>query len=180
MEKYEKATFAGGCFWCIEEIFQQTPGVVDAISGYTGGSVKNPTYEQVCSGKTGHRESVLVLYDPEKISYRELLKIFFSNIDPTDDGGQFADRGSHYKPAIFYHNEEQKKEALNFIEKINKSEIFDKPVVVDILPAKEFYPAEEYHQNYYKKHPVHYYLYKEGSGRKRWIESIGKIILEKL
>ncbi len=176
MKKFEKATFAGGCFWCIEEIFQQTEGVIDAISGYTGGHVKNPTYEQVCSGGTGHREAVQVIYDPEKISYEELLKIFFANIDPTDEGGQFFDRGEHYKTAIFYHNDYQKKKAQEFIEKLNKSGLFEKPVATQVLPAKEFYPAEDYHQDYYKKNPAHYYMYKEGSGRKRWAEVVGEKI----
>ncbi len=177
MEKnYEKATFAGGCFWCIEEIFEQIPGVKEAISGYTGGFVENPTYEQVCSGTTGHREAVQVIYDPSKVRYEDLLKVFFANIDPTDEGGQFADRGSQYKTAVYYHNEQQKKIAEEYIQKLNKSGLFSKPVVTEVLPAQKFYPAEEYHQGYYKKNPQHYYLYKEGSGRKRWSEIFGKKI----
>ncbi len=179
-KEYEIATFAGGCFWCIEEIFQETEGVIEAISGYTGGFVENPTYEEVCSGETGHREAVQVIYDPEKISYEELLKIFFANIDPTDEGGQFFDRGSHYKTAVFYHNQYQKEKALEFIKKLESTGIFSKPIKAEVLPAKKFYPAEDYHQDYYKKNPVHYYMYKEGSGRKKWSQTVGKIIKEKL
>lgn len=175
-DKYKKATFAGGCFWCIEEIFQQTKGVIDAVSGYTGGFVENPTYEQVCSGTTGHREAVQITYNPDEISYEELLKIFFANIDPTDEGGQFADRGSHYKTAIFYHDQYQKEKAEEMIKKLNELGIFNKPITTEVLPAQKFYPAEDYHQDFFLKNPAHYYMYKEGSGRKLWAETIGKKI----
>jgi peptide methionine sulfoxide reductase msrA/msrB len=169
-DNLKKATFAGGCFWCIEAAFDEAEGVKKAVSGYTGGKKDNPTYEEVSSGATGHYEAVEITYNPKEISYEELLKIFWSNIDPTNAEGQFADRGSQYKTAIFYHGQEQKEAAKRFKENIESLAIFDKPIVTEILPAGKFYEAEEYHQDYYKKCPIKYDLYKNGSGRKKFIE----------
>ncbi len=169
--KLEKATFAGGCFWCIESAFEKLDGVKEVISGYAGGEVKNPTYEQVSSGKTGHRESVQVIYDPTIISYAELLDIFWKQFDPTDDGGSFVDRGSQYTSAIFYHDEMQKQLAISSKKKLDKSGRFDKPIVTKIIEFNNFYPAEDYHQDYYKKSPEHYYSYREASGRDQFIAS---------
>ena len=183
--RYKTATFAGGCFWCMEPPFENTEGVVDAVAGYTGGHVENPTYEQVTSGITGHYEAVLVTYDPEKVSYNQLLDVFWHQIDPTDDGGQFADRGTQYFTAIFYHNEEQKKEAELSKKELDASAIFEKPVITAILPAETFYRAEEYHQDYYKKNVMHYSTYKVGSGRTGFInktwkgKEVGKPAVEK-
>lgn len=158
----ETAIFAGGCFWCLEHDLDQVDGVIYTLSGYTGGDWPNPTYEQVCSGKTGHVEAVQVTYDPQRISYQKLLNIYWHSIDPTRSEGQFCDIGKQYRPVIFYLNEEQKRLA-----ELSKDEISKKihPVKVDILPATTFYPAEEYHQKFYKKSPTHYLLYHEGSGR---------------
>ena len=147
----EKATFAGGCFWCMVKPFDQYPGIKSVISGYTGGDWPNPTYEEVCSGKTGHREAVQITFDPELIPYEKLLEIFWQQIDPTDPGGQFYDRGDSYRTAIYYHNEEQRKKAVESKRNLENSGRFPKPIVTEILPAKAFYPAEEYHQDYYKK-----------------------------
>ncbi|OIO59142.1 MAG: peptide-methionine (S)-S-oxide reductase [Verrucomicrobia bacterium CG_4_10_14_3_um_filter_43_23] len=160
-----KAYFAGGCFWCIEAAFDQpsTAGILKVTSGYMGGHVKNPTYEQVCTGKTGHYEVVEISYDPGKILYNDLLETFWHNIDPSDNAGQFADRGSQYLTAIFYCDEDQK-----HIAEESKALITARlglPIVTDILPASEFYPAEDYHQRYYKTNPTRYTAYKEGSGR---------------
>ena len=183
--QYKTATFAGGCFWCMEPPFENTEGVVEAVAGYTGGHVENPTYEQVTSGTTGHYEAVQVTYDPEKVSYKQLLDVFWRQIDPTDDGGQFADRGTQYFTAVFYHDEEQKKEAQQSKKELDGSDIFDKPVITAILPAKTFYRAEEYHQDYYKKNAFHYSSYKIGSGRAGFIKEtwqgkrIGKPTAEK-
>ena|SRR3989338_2979068 len=164
----EKATFAGGCFWCIETAFKIKKGVIKIISGYTGGTLQNPTYEDVCSGTTGHHEAVEIMYDPSMISYEELLDIFWKSIDPTDDSGQFADRGSEYATAIFYHNENQKKLAEKSRQKIQKQ--FDKPIATKILPAKPFYPAEVYHQDFANKNKAFYQQYYAGSGRKGYLE----------
>ena len=165
----EKATFAGGCFWCMEPPFEKLDGVMDVVSGYTGGTKNKPTYEEVTSGKTGHLESVQILYDPAKISYEKLLDVFWRQIDPTDPGGQFVDRGSSYTSAIFYHTREQKRIAEEAKQKLEESGIYSKPLVTEILPAKEFYPAEEYHQDYYKKNSVRYKLYRLNSGRDRYL-----------
>ncbi|MEN3186693.1 MAG: peptide-methionine (S)-S-oxide reductase MsrA [Atribacterota bacterium] len=170
LERREKATFAGGCFWCIESVFDKVPGVVEAVSGYTGGNKENPTYEEVCSGKTGHVEAVQVTYDPAKVTYQELLNIFWQNIDPTDPGGQFVDRGSQYRTAIFYHNEEQRILAEQSKKALEESGRFGKPIVTEIRPATTFYRAEEYHQDYYKKCPVRYELYRSHSGRDQFKE----------
>lgn len=165
----QQATFAGGCFWCMVAPFQQSTGVIKVESGYTGGHTENPTYQDVCSGETGHVEAVRITFDPSVINYTQLLEIYWRQIDPTDSGGQFADRGESYQSAIFYHTEEQKKEAEASKAKLERSKIFDKPIVTPILPAGPFYAAEEYHQDYHKKEPVHYGLYRRGSGREGFL-----------
>lgn len=167
--KYNLATFAGGCFWCMVAPFQQTEGVIKVESGYTGGAQENPTYKEVCSGTTGHCEAVQVTFDPSLVTYEQLLDTYWRQIDPTDPGGQFADRGQTYQSAIFYHNEEQKKQAEKSKEDLEKNEIFEKPIVTKILPATPFYSAEEYHQDYHKKNPTHYKLYRRGSGREDFL-----------
>jgi peptide methionine sulfoxide reductase msrA/msrB len=171
-DKLEKATFAGGCFWCMVEPFEMKPGIVSVVSGYTGGHTENPTYEEVCSGTTGHVEAVQITYDPRLISYESLLDIFWRQIDPTDAGGQFNDRGSSYRTAIFYHTEEQKRLAEQSKRELEESGRFDKPIVTEIVPASTFYPAEDYHQNYHKKNPLHYKMYKIGSGRQDFIDKV--------
>ncbi len=167
---YEKATFAGGCFWCIEAPFEEIEGVTDVTSGYTGGHKKSPTYEEVSSGRTGHFEAVHVTYDPAEVTYEELLDVFWRQIDPTDDGGQFADRGSQYRTAIFYHNDEQRKSAEESKATLDRSSKFDGSIVTQVLPAAAFYPAEDFHQDYYKTCPVRYKSYKKGSGREDYIK----------
>ncbi len=179
----EKATFAGGCFWCMEGPFEKAEGVVEVISGYTGGQVKNPTYAEVSGGTTGHVESIQIVYDPALISYSELLDIFWRQIDPTDEGGQFVDRGFQYTTAIFYHNEEQRRLAQASKERLAVSGRFDKPIVTPIRPVTDFYAAEDYHQDYYKKNPLRYKYYRSGSGRdkflkKAWEGAISKSDLE--
>ena len=166
----EIATFAGGCFWCIQPPFDKLDGVVKTTVGYTGGKEKNPTYEQVSSGTTGHAESIEIVYDPKKVTYEELLEVFWMNINPTDTGGQFVDRGKQYRPAIFYHSEAQKEAAQASKKKLDESGRFDKPVVVEIVEATEFYPAEDYHQEFYKKNPIRYKSYRWGSGRDDFIK----------
>ncbi|MBN1871328.1 MAG: peptide-methionine (S)-S-oxide reductase MsrA [Candidatus Omnitrophica bacterium] len=168
----ERATFAGGCFWCMEPPFEGLEGVISVVAGYTGGTTINPTYEEVSKGATGHVESVQIIYDPSKISYSELLGVFWRNIDPTDEGGQFADKGSQYKTVIFYHNEEQKRLAEQSKEVLSKSARFDKPIVTEIREAAAFYKAEDYHQDYYKSCPLKYNIYKKGSGRESFIEKM--------
>ncbi len=165
----ELATFAGGCFWCMVSPFDEQPGIIKVVSGYTGGHTENPTYEEVCSDTTGHYEAVQITYDPEKMSYETLLKQYWQQIDPTDAGGQFNDRGDSYRTAIFYHNEEQHRLAEDSKKELANSGRFQKEIVTKILPAGPFYRAEEKHQHYYKKNPFHYNLYKEGSGRARFI-----------
>jgi peptide methionine sulfoxide reductase msrA/msrB len=169
-EQTRSAVFAGGCFWCTESDFEKVDGVIDAISGYTGGHVKNPTYKQVSSGVTGHLESVKVIYDPSKVSYEQLLDYFWRHVDPTDPGGQFVDRGSQYRSAIFYANETEKRLAEKSKQRLAASGPFDKPIATDILPLGEFYPAEDYHQNYYKKNPIRYHYYRYGSGRDQFLK----------
>jgi len=161
----KKATFAGGCFWCMEKPYESYEGIIEVISGYTGGELKDPTYTEVSSGGTGHVEAVQVTYDPSKIPYVNLLDIFWRQIDPTDSGGQFADRGHHYTTAIFYHDDEQKQLAEQSKKDLADSKKFDQPIVTKIAEATPFFDAEEYHQDYYKKHPVHYNSYRHGSGR---------------
>ncbi|MCG8637381.1 MAG: peptide-methionine (R)-S-oxide reductase MsrB [Desulfobacterales bacterium] len=168
---FDSATFAGGCFWCVESAFEGRNGVIDVVSGYLGGHVDNPTYKQVSSGITGHAEAVRITYDPDRISYEELLKIFFQQIDPTDGSGSFVDRGSQYRPAVFYHNHEQKDQALAMIKKIDDAKIFDDPVATEVVEASKFYKAEDYHQDYHTKNPIRYKFYRSGSGRDRFIEN---------
>ena len=163
------ATFAGGCFWCLEADFEKVPGVEKAISGYTGGHTKNPSYKEVSTGTTGHAEAVQVYYDPSKITYQELLEFFWRHIDPTDPGGQFADRGSQYRTAIFYHDEEQRRLAEESKQALSMSGRFDKPIVTEIVPFTKFYEAEDYHQDYYQKQSSGYRLYRSGSGRDRFL-----------
>ncbi len=168
----KKATFAGGCFWCVEADFEKLPGVVKVISGYTGGNRENPTYEEVSSGTTGHVEAVQVYYDPNKVTYEELLDFFWRHIDPTDSGGQFVDRGPQYRSIIFYHDEEQRKLAEKSKEALDKSGRFKKPVVTEIIKFTKFYEAEEYHQDYYKKHSLKYAYYRHGSGRDQFLSKV--------
>lgn len=169
-----KATFAGGCFWCVEADFEKVEGVIEAVSGYTGGDLKNPTYEQVSSGTTGHLEAIQIRYDPAKISYRELLEIFWRHIDPTDGGGQFVDRGPQYRSAIFYHDEMQRQEAEASKAELQRSGRFKRPIATEILPLRTFYPAEAYHQDYWRHNPVRYRFYRMGSGRDQFLNKTWK------
>lgn len=164
------ATFAGGCFWCMEPPFQELQGVMDVVVGYAGGTEEEASYKQVTTGQTGHREAAQINYDPEMITYQELLDIFFRQIDPTDDGGQFADRGFQYTTAIYYHDQEQKELAKEAIKLIESMETFENPVVTEIVPFSNFFLAEEYHQDFYIKSADHYERYKKGSGRADFIE----------
>ncbi|MCF7916596.1 MAG: peptide-methionine (R)-S-oxide reductase MsrB [Candidatus Omnitrophica bacterium] len=169
-DSYQKATFAGGCFWCMEAPFEKIEGVIEVVSGYTGGDKDNPTYQEVSSGKTGYKEAVEVTYNPDKISYKQLLQIYWRQIDPTDSGGQFADRGNQYTTAIYYHNQQQKEAALESKQNLENSKKFEKPIVTEIKTAKKFYKAEEYHQDYYQKHPFKYKSYKFFSGRQPFLQ----------
>lgn len=173
-ENLETATFAGGCFWCIEAAMESQEGVAEAISGYTGGDVENPTYEQVTTGTTGHYEAVQIKYDADKASYKDLVDFFLKQINPTDAEGQFTDRGSSYQTAIFYHTEEQKRLADQALKDLADTGKFDKPIVTKILPAEIFYRAEEYHQDYSQKQAIKYKLYEVGSGRKRFVNNLWK------
>ena len=164
-QKLEKAIFAAGCFWCTEEAFEKVPGVVSAVSGYVGGSVKNPSYEQVSSGRTGHAEAVEVSFDPAKVSYDKLLDVFWVNHDPTVKDRQFCDSGSQYRPGIFYLSDAQKKAAEASKAKWEKMKPFRQPIQTEITAAGPFYPAEEYHQDYYKKNVLQYRFYVTGCGR---------------
>jgi peptide methionine sulfoxide reductase msrA/msrB len=168
---HEKATFAGGCFWCMVSPFDELPGIIKVVSGYTGGHTENPTYEEVCTHTTGHVEAVEVTYNPSIFPYDKLLELFWHQVDPTDAGGQFHDRGSSYGTAIFYHSEEQHEKAERSKQALEQSSRFDKPIVTPILPASTFYEAEEYHQGYHKKNPGHYNRYRKGSGREDYIET---------
>ncbi|PIQ85106.1 MAG: peptide-methionine (S)-S-oxide reductase [Candidatus Omnitrophica bacterium CG11_big_fil_rev_8_21_14_0_20_45_26] len=165
----ETITFAGGCFWCMEPPFENLEGVVSVTSGYMGGHVKNPTYEQVCEGGTGHAEVVQVVYDPSRIGFEKLLKVFWMNIDPTTVNQQFADHGDQYRTAIFYHTEEQKRLAETSKAQLAASGRFNKPIVTEMTAAGDFYPAENYHQDYYKKNPYRYKFYRIASGRDLYI-----------
>lgn len=166
----ELATFAGGCFWCMVSPFEELPGIHGIVSGYTGGRTANPTYEEVCAGDTGHYEAVQITYDPAIFPYKKLLELFWQQIDPTDEGGQFHDRGESYRTAIFYHNEQQREEAEHSKAELAASGRFDKPIVTEILPAAPFYAAEDYHQDYHRKNPGHYKRYRKGSGREDFID----------
>jgi peptide methionine sulfoxide reductase msrA/msrB len=172
VKRQETAFFGGGCFWCMEPPFEQLDGVIDVVAGYTGGSREDAVYDKVSGGRTGHYEAVRVVYDPEKVSYRELVETFWRQIDPTDGGGQFADRGDQYRSAIFYVTEEQRAVAEQSKADLDRSGLFDRPVVTPILPAMPFYEAEEYHQDYYRKNVLHYSLYKAGSGRQQFQETV--------
>jgi len=168
--KSKTAVFAGGCFWCTESDFEKAPGVIEVISGYTGGHVANPTYKQVSSGDTGHVEAVKVVYDPGRTDYAKLLEYFWRHVDPTDPGGQFVDRGAQYRSVIFYADEEEHRLAEASKQTLASSGRFTKPIVTDILPLGPFYAAEEYHQDYYKKNPLRYRYYRSGSGRDQFLE----------
>lgn len=168
--KHSLATFAGGCFWCMEKPFEQLDGVIKVISGYTGGTSKNPSYSDYAAG--GHVEAVQIVYDPERITFNRLLDVFWRQIDPTDPGGQFVDRGKEYSTAIFYHDADQQQQAELSKKRMEESGIFQQPIVTPILPAKEFFPAEEYHQDYYKKNPIRYFFYRSRSGRDAFLEKI--------
>ena len=167
-----KAIFAAGCFWCTEEAFEKVPGVVSAVSGYTGGTVKNPSYEQVSSGRTGHAEAVEVTFDPAKVTYEQLLDVFWVNHDPTVSNRQFCDSGTQYRPAIFYLNDEQKRLAEASKAKWEKMKPFKQPILTEITQAGPFYPAEDYHQDYYKKNPLQYRFYVTGCGRYQRLDSL--------
>ncbi|PLX72915.1 MAG: peptide-methionine (S)-S-oxide reductase [Desulfuromonas sp.] len=169
-----RAIFAGGCFWCMEPPFKELDGVLAVVSGYIGGETENPTYQQVCSGQTGHAEAIEISYDPQRVDYRKLLDLFWQNIDPTDDGGQFVDRGSQYRSAIFYTDAEQKEQAEDSKRQLEQSGLFDEPIVTEIVAATTFYPAEEYHQDYSKKCSLRYNLYRNASGRDRFLERTWK------
>ena len=169
-EDLERATFAGGCFWCMEAPFDELDGVASTTSGYTGGQVDDPSYEQVSAGGTGHAEAVQVLYDPAKVSYEELLRVFWRNVDPTDAGGQFCDRGNQYRTGIFVRSDDQRRLA-----EASKREVearLEQPIVTPIETAGAFYPAEEYHQDFYDKNPIRYNVYRTGCGRDRRLEAL--------
>ncbi len=168
----ETAIFAGGCFWCTESDFDKVPGVVSTTSGYTGGTVKNPSYEEVSAGGTGHAESVLVKFDPKKISYAKLLKAYWLSIDPLTANRQFCDGGNQYRSAIFYSDENQKKQALAYKKSLEDSKFFKKPIVTEITAATEFYPAEDYHQDYHDKNPIRYNYYRNACGRDARLEQV--------
>jgi peptide methionine sulfoxide reductase msrA/msrB len=174
------ATLAGGCFWCIEAPFEGINGIISVVSGYSGGKEKNPTYGQVSAGKTGHKEVVQIKFNPEVISYSEILDIYWQQFDPTDAGGSFYDRGTQYQSAIYYHNTTQKEVAEASKKKLEGSKIFSKPIVTPILKFEQFYPAEDYHQDYYKKSPADYYSYRKGSGRDAFIQKYWPDGAEKL
>lgn len=175
MNQFELATFAGGCFWCMVSPFDEQPGIKEVVSGYTGGHTENPTYQEVCSNTTGHYEAVQITFDPAVFSYEKLLELFWQQIDPTDAKGQFNDRGSSYRTAIFYHNEKQRELAEASKAELAASGRFQNPIVTEILPAGLFYTAEEKHQYYYKNFPFHYNHYREGSGRARFIRENWKV-----
>jgi len=168
----ETATFAGGCFWCTHADFEKVPGVIQVVSGYTGGQQENPTYREVCSGTTGHVEAIEVIFDPAEVTYPALLEVFWRHIDPTDSGGQFVDRGPQYRPVIFYHTEVQKRLAEASRAELDSSGRFNKPIAVDILPAEPFYRAEAYHQDYSGKNPSRYTLYRFHSGRDQFLGKV--------
>ena len=172
--KLDKATFAGGCFWCMEYPFEKLEGVLDVVSGYTGGQEKDPTYEEVSKGQTGHVEAVQIIFDPSRITYSEILDLFWRQVDPTDPGGQFVDRGPQYRATIYYHNKEQKALAEKSRADLDNSGIYDKPIVTEIIRASEFYRAEDYHQDYHRKNPMGYKQYRRGSGRDQYLKNVWK------
>jgi peptide methionine sulfoxide reductase msrA/msrB len=170
--KTEVATLAGGCFWCTESDLEKLDGVIDVVSGYSGGKLENPTYKQVASGKTEHIEVIKVVYDPSVVNYEQVLDQFFRHIDPTDDKGSFVDRGPQYRPAVFYHNAEQKDIAQNFMNEIEEANLFGAPLKTELIEFKKFWPAEDYHQDYYKKSKVRYNYYRYASGRDQYLDKI--------
>lgn len=170
----EIATFAGGCFWCVESDFEKCNGIQEAVSGYTGGHKKDPTYEEVCSGRSGHVEAVQIKFDPGVIPYEELLEIFWRHVDPTDPDGQFVDRGAQYRTAIFFHDERQRRMAEASKLKLAQSGYFNKPIATEIIAFEKFYPAEPYHQGYCKKNPLRYKFYRRNSGRDQFLKKIWK------
>lgn len=178
-EPRASAIFAGGCFWCMEHPFDELDGVLSTTSGYAGGHVPSPTYHQVSAGGTGHAEVVRVIYDPSKIGYGKLLEVFWHNVDPLDAGGQFCDRGDQYRSAIFYANEEQRQLAEQSKQALVASGRFDKPIVTTIVPATDFYPAEDYHQNYYMENPLRYHFYRRACGRDNRLEELWGVDQEK-
>ena len=167
-----KATFAGGCFWCVEEVYDKVPGVISTTSGFIGGHAKNPTYEQVTTGRTGHAEAVQVEYDPAKVSYARLLEVYWRNVDPTQKDGQFCDYGSHYRTAIFFHDAEQQKLAVASRAALQKNKPFKGEIVTEIAKASQFYPAEGYHQDFHLKNPSRYKFYKTGCGREARLQQL--------
>jgi len=167
-----KATFAGGCFWCMQPAYDAVPGVVSTTVGYTGGHTKDPSYHEVGSGSTGHAESIQVAYDPAKVSYEKLLDVFWHNVDPTDASGQFCDKGNQYRSAIFYHDDAQKRLAEESKKNVAKSLKVPGPIATEIVAASTFYPAEDYHQMYYKKNPIRYHFYRRGCGRDNRLEEV--------
>jgi len=167
-----KATFAGGCFWCVEEAFEKVDGVVSAVSGYIGGRTPNPTYEQVSNGGTGHAEAVEITFDPAKVTYEQLLQVFWHNVDPVAVDRQFCDAGRQYRSAVFYHDEAQQRAAVASKRAIEAAKRLDRPIATEIMAAGPFYPAEEYHQGYYQKNPLRYKLYKWNCGRAQRLEEI--------
>ncbi len=170
--KTERATFAGGCFWCMEHPFDKIDGILEVTVGYTGGEEENPTYDEVCSGMTGHIEAVQIVFDPDRVAYSDILDVFWRQINPTDPGGQFVDRGHQYMTAIFYHGEYQKKEAEKSLRLMNESGLYDSPIVTEIREAGPFYRAEEYHQGYYRNNTVRYNIYRKNSGRDQFLKRI--------
>ena len=166
------ATFAGGCFWCMEEVFEGVEGVVSVVSGYTGGRKANPSYEEVSDGWTGHAEAIELQFDPAKVSYGRLLEVFWQNVDPTTPDRQFCDRGHQYRTAVFYHDEEQRRLVEESQWKVEQTKRFEEPIVTEIVAASTFYPAEEYHQDFYKKNPIRYKFYKFNCGRKQRLEDL--------
>ena len=170
--KVETAILAGGCFWCVESDFEKLDGVIEAISGYTGGQLENPSYKQVSSGRSGHIESVKVRYDASKISYGEILDYFWRHVDPTRDDGQFCDRGPQYRPAVFYQDEQQHQQAIASQQRIEHTKPFKEALKVELIPASTFYPAEEYHQDYYQKNPLRYTFYRYNCGRDARVEQL--------
>jgi len=171
-DRREIATFAGGCFWCLEEALDKASGIISTTSGYTGGQKINPTYEEVSAGGTGHTESVQIVYDPDKVTYAAILDVFWHNIDPTTPDQQFCDKGNQYRSAIFYHDDNQKRLAEESKQKLGTSKPFKEPVVTEIVPASTFYPAEEYHQDFYQKNPIRYKFYKYNCGRAQRLETL--------
>ena len=169
-KKYQLSTYAGGCFWCMVKPFEEISGVIKVMSGYMGGNQENPTYDEVCSQKSGHYEVVQITFDPELVQYEKLLEIYWQQIDPTNPSGQFLDQGQSYQTAIFYHNQEQQHQAQESKQVLEKSGRFEAPIVTEILPATTFYPAEEYHQGYHRKYPLRYGEYRQGSGRDAFLE----------